>query len=177
MITLVLGGARSGKSEVAERLLARRGERLVYLATGEVTDADMAARIERHRSRRDDRWTTIESGSDEDAVLAALRTTREALLLESLGTWLAGTPSMTIDVEALLGALAAREAPTVLVSEEVGLGVHPPSEAGRRFRDALGDLNRAVADVADEVVLVVAGRVLDLRPPPEPTDPSGSGRA
>lgn len=164
MLTLVLGGARSGKSEVAEQILARHGDRRIYLATGIATDPDMAARIRRHRDRRGDAWTTVEPGADEAAVLEALRSTAAPLLLESLGTWLAGTPSMSIDTGALLDVLRSRVAPTVVVSEEVGLGVHPPSESGRRFRDALGDLNRSVADVADEVILVVAGRTLSLGP-------------
>lgn len=170
MITLVLGGARSGKSEVAERVLARHGDRLVYVATATATDPDMAARIERHRSRRDARWTTVEPGADEPAVLDALQSIPEPLLLESLGTWVAGTPSMSIDGDALIAALRSREHPTVVVSEEVGLGVHPPSEAGRRFRDVLGDLNQAVAQIADEVLLVVAGRVLELGPGEPPGD-------
>lgn len=164
MLTLVLGGARSGKSELAERVLARHGDRLVYVATGVATDPDMAARIEGHRDRRGDAWTTVEPGAEEPAVLEALRSTAEPVLLESLGTWLAGTPTMSLDTGALLDVLRSREAPTVVVSEEVGLGVHPPTEAGRRFRDALGDLNRSVAAIADEVLLVVAGRTLRLGP-------------
>lgn len=164
MLTLVLGGTRSGKSEVAEQVLARQGGHRVYVATAVATDPDMAARIQRHRDRRGDAWTTVEPGADESTVLEVLRSTAEPLLLESLGTWLAGTPTMRIDTGTLLDVLRSRAAPTVVVSEEVGLGVHPPSEAGRRFRDALGELNRSVAEIADEVLLVVAGRTLSLGP-------------
>ena len=88
------------------------------------------------------------------------------MLVDSLGTWVAAHPDLAPDVAALVAALRARAArapgATVLVSEEVGLGVHPPTEVGRCFADALGTLNRAVAEIADRVLLVVAGRVLPL---------------
>jgi adenosyl cobinamide kinase/adenosyl cobinamide phosphate guanylyltransferase len=84
------------------------------------------------------------------------------VLLDALGPWVAGHDRFAVDVHALLDALSHRSGDTIVVSEEVGLGVHPSTEAGRQFRDALGDVNRAVADVADEVFLVVAGRVLPL---------------
>jgi adenosyl cobinamide kinase/adenosyl cobinamide phosphate guanylyltransferase len=87
------------------------------------------------------------------------------VLVDSLGTWLTGHDDLTPDVDALCAALSARAGDAVVVSEEVGLGVHPSSELGRRFRDALGVVNLAVAEVADEVVLVVAGRVLPLERP------------
>lgn len=160
MITLVLGGARSGKSEVAERLVARLGDSVTYVATGAAgDDPDMAARIERHRARRPQTWSTVESGDD---LPGALRGIHGPVLVDALGTWLARADDFAVDTDALCGALAGREGDTVVVSEEVGLGVHPSSEAGRRFRDALGLLNQRVADIADDVLLVVAGRVLPL---------------
>jgi adenosyl cobinamide kinase/adenosyl cobinamide phosphate guanylyltransferase len=162
VITLVLGGTRSGKSEIAERLALEAAPRVTYLATGVATDDDMAARIERHRERRDDRFTTVEVGSHLLDVLAGRA--EEAVLVDSLGTWLAGSEAFGADVDALVRVLGTRTAATVLVSEEVGLGVHPSSDAGRVFRDALGELNRAVAAVADRALLVVAGRVLPLHP-------------
>lgn len=165
MITLVLGGARSGKSAVAERLAARAGPAVTYLATATVTDADMAARVERHRARRPAAWPTVEAGADLPAHLGVLD---GPVLVDSLGTWVASHAALDPDVGALVEALrarTARSAPTVLVSDEVGLGVHPTTPVGRRFRDVLGDVNRAVADVADEVLLVVAGRVLRLEAP------------
>ena len=161
MITLVLGGARSGKSEVAERL-AGDGD-VTYLATGAATDADMAARIAAHAARRPPSWSTVECGGDLPAALAAR--SDGVVLVESLGTWVAGAPGFAADVDGLCHALADRRGDTIVVSEEVGLGVHPSSEAGRRFRDALGECNRRVADVADRVLLVVAGRVLPLERP------------
>lgn len=161
MITLVLGGARSGKSAVAERLVGSLGERVTYLATGaaDPTDSAFAARIAAHRLRRPTSWTTVECGADLAPALAAAD---GVVLVDALGTWLVAHHDFEADVPALLDALAARESPTVLVSEEVGLGVHPSTELGGRFRDALGSLNQAVAELADDVLLVVAGRVLPL---------------
>jgi len=170
VITLVLGGARSGKSEVGERLAGTLGPDVTYVATAVIdpTDDDFAARIEKHRDRRPPSWVTVEVGADLPAVLAELS---GPVLVDSLGTWVAacadtGDPDTgDPDPDALCHALAQRTGDTVVVSEEVGLGVHPSSDAGRRFRDVLGTLNRAVADVADEVLLVVAGRVLPLARP------------
>lgn len=170
MITLVLGGARSGKSAVAEHLATQVAERrpVTYVATGVVsgTDADFAARVAAHRARRPSTWRTVEAGADLVGALHHLEPSA-TVLVDALGTWVGAQPDLVVDVDALLAALA-RPGPTVVVSDEVGLGVHPSSELGRRFRDVLGDVNRAVAAVADEVLLVIAGRVLPLDPPPAP---------
>ena len=164
MIVLVLGGARSGKSGHAEHVAASLPEPVSYVATACVVgDADLAARVEEHRARRPASWTTIESGPDLPAVL---RATAGTVLLDALGPWLAAAPDLAVDAGALCDVLATRAGDTVVVSEEVGLGVHPSTAAGRRFRDALGELNQAVAAVADEVVLVVAGRALRLEAAP-----------
>lgn len=161
MIVLVLGGARSGKSAVAERLADElsAGEAVTYLATGSAVDDDMAARIAEHQARRPPEWHTVEAGPDLAEALAGASGT---VLVDALGTWLAATPEMDRDAGALCGALTGRDGHTVVVSEEVGLGVHPSSEAGRRFRDRLGDLNQDMAAVADRVLFVIAGRVLPL---------------
>jgi adenosyl cobinamide kinase/adenosyl cobinamide phosphate guanylyltransferase len=163
LITLVLGGTRSGKSEVAERLVAGLPGPITYVATAtaDPADPDMAARIDAHRARRPPVWRTVEAGGDLCAALAGLTAT---VLVDSLGTWVAACPDFDADVAALRAALAGRVGDTVLVSEEVGLGVHPSSAAGRRFRDAMGEVNQAVAAMADEVLLVVAGRILRLLP-------------
>lgn len=162
MIALVLGGARSGKSGHAEHRAASFPQPVTYVATACVDgDADLAARVAEHRARRPASWTTIESGPDLPAVL---RATTGTVLVDALGPWLAAAPDLAVDGDALCDALTARAGDTVVVSEEVGLGVHPATAAGRRFRDALGELNQAVAAVADEVVLVVAGRALRLEP-------------
>src|SRR5690606_5433652 len=121
----------------------------------------MAARIAAHRARRPASWATVEVGPDLPEVLRRLD---GVALVDSLGTWVAGHADLAPDGTALCAALRDREAAgagdTVVVSEEVGLGVHAATEAGRRFADVLGDLNRAVADLADRALLVVAGRVL-----------------
>ena len=163
MITLVLGGARSGKSAVAEARAARLAAPLTYVATALVdpADPDHVARIAAHRARRDPAWATIEAGAD---LVAVVRDTPGSLLVDSLGTWVTALASGP-DGAALAAALRDREGDSVVVSEEVGLGVHPSSELGRRFRDVLGEVNQQVAAVADEVLLVVAGRVLPLERP------------
>jgi len=164
MITLVLGGARSGKSEVAERIAARLPAPVTYVATlvpGD-DDPDLAERIEAHRARRPAGWRTVEAGPE---LPALLRSVPGPVLVDGLGPWVAGSPGMAVDAGALCAALTGRGADTVVVSEEAGLGVHPATQDGRRFRDALGTLNQAVAAVADEVLLVVAGRILRLDPP------------
>lgn len=159
MITLVLGGVRSGKSALAERLAGALGAEVTYLATGAATDPSMGDRIARHRARRPAAWRTVEVTSE---LPSALRRTTGPVLLDSLGTWVAGLADLAPDREALVTALLERSGPTVVVSEEVGLGVHPATEVGRRFADELGELNTCVAEVADEVLLAVAGRALRL---------------
>jgi adenosyl cobinamide kinase/adenosyl cobinamide phosphate guanylyltransferase len=158
VITLVLGGARSGKSEVAERLIGDGPA--TYVATGTATDEAMAARIAAHRERRPTTWQTVEEPGP--SLPGALVDVRGPALIDSLTTWLAAAPEFAVDGDALCVALMKRDGDTVIVSDEVGLGVHPSTEVGNRFRDALGVLNQLVAATADEVVLVVAGRTLRL---------------
>jgi adenosyl cobinamide kinase/adenosyl cobinamide phosphate guanylyltransferase len=158
---LVLGGARSGKSEIAERLAARLPAPVHYFATALVgADDDLASRVAAHRDRRPSDWKTIEAAVD---LVSALRAEPDGTaLVDALGPWVAGHDDFLVDARDLIDALTHRNGDAVVVSEEVGLGVHPSTEVGRHFRDALGDVNRAVADIADEVLLVVAGRVLPL---------------
>ena len=164
-VTLVLGGTRSGKSEVAERLaadLASQSDEIVtYVATASVTDGEMERRVRVHRARRPAAWRTVElrSSSELPGILGNLA---GSVLVDSLGSWVASAPDLDVDGQALIRALTARPGATVLVSEEVGLAVHPASAAGRAFVDAVGHLNQAVAAVADRVLLVVAGRMLEL---------------
>jgi adenosylcobinamide kinase/adenosylcobinamide-phosphate guanylyltransferase len=164
VITLVLGGARSGKSAIAERLAAGAAgldAGVTYVATiwplDGAPDPDLAARVDSHRSRRPDHWPTVEPPYD---LVDVLRSTDGVVLIDSLGSWLSAQPDMAVDRDALAAALAGRSDPTFVVSDEVGWGVHPETETGRRFRDELGALNHAVADLADEVLVAVAGRVL-----------------
>jgi cobalamin 5'-phosphate synthase/cobalamin synthase len=182
VITLVLGGVRSGKSEVAERL-AGPGPG-TYLATALVApdDDDFADRVARHRARRPPAWVTLEEPRAVPGVLARLH---GPVLLDALGTWIANDPRA--DIDGLVDALVSRRGDTVIVSDEVGLGVHPVTEVGRLFADRLGVANRRVAEVADRCILVVAGRLIDLPAgslpagdplaavdqPPQPVPPTG----
>ncbi len=170
MITLVLGGARSGKSAVAEALAAKHAPPVTYVATMvPVGDPALEARVAAHRRRRDPAWATVDAGEDLATLLTSLSGT---VLVDSLGPWVGGRPAMDADADALCEALGARQGDTVLVSDEVGMSVHPSTPEGHRFQDALGALNHAVASVADRVCLVVAGRILDL---PAVTDAAGRG--
>lgn len=165
MITLVLGGASSGKSLVAEEIAGAFGGGVTYLATAVPApgDADHLARIASHRTRRRADWVTVECVAAGD-LAGHLRRLDGVALVDSLGTWVALKPDFDVVEETgeLLAALAERDAPTVLVSEEVGLAVHPPSELGRRYVEAVGALNQRIGAVADRVLLVVAGRALEL---------------
>jgi len=168
LISLVLGGARSGKSAVAERRATAlaEGGTVFFMATGNPdSDEDFTARVRAHQARRDGSWLTVEAGAGLTESLAGVEPPDATVLIDSLGTWVSSQPGFAVDVDDFVALLRARTGPTVVVSEEVGLGVHPSTEPGRRFRDALGELNQAVAHVADEVVLVVAGRVLPLALP------------
>ncbi|MHB8456155.1 MAG: bifunctional adenosylcobinamide kinase/adenosylcobinamide-phosphate guanylyltransferase, partial [Acidimicrobiales bacterium] len=159
MISVVLGGARSGKSSLAELRAAESSGPVTYFATGQFDqDPEFAERVLRHRARRPDAWTTVELPWRGDLV-GGLQRCAGVALVDSLGTWLAGFPDFVVDHTSLSQCLLERRAAgrdTILVSDEVGLGVHPSTAVGRKFRDALGDLNRSVATIADEVVLVVA---------------------
>jgi adenosylcobinamide kinase/adenosylcobinamide-phosphate guanylyltransferase len=155
----VLGGNRSGKSEVAERLAAATGEPISYVATADASAEGFGPRIDAHRARRPATWVTVEQPVDLPGTLMRLEGT---VLVDSLGMWVATAPGFGADVEGLACALTRRLGSTVLVSDEVGLGVHPPTEIGVQFADALGACNRRIAEVSDRVVLVVAGRTLEL---------------
>jgi len=160
----VLGGTRSGKSEVAERITAGMPAPVTYIATATVRDddPDFAQRIAVHRARRPAAWTTLEAPTPLPDCLRELTGT---VLVESLGTWVAGAPGFAAEVDELRAACRERAGDTVIVSEEVGLSVHPPTEVGRQFVDALGRCNRRIAEIADRVLLVVAGRTLELGDP------------
>jgi adenosyl cobinamide kinase/adenosyl cobinamide phosphate guanylyltransferase len=158
--TLIVGGARSGKSLVAERLAAHSLRPVTYLATVRLgSDEDLSARVATHRARRPISWATIEC---EDNLPDILASTTGTVLVDSLGPWLAALPNMHCDLDELVAALRSRHDDTIIVSEEVGLGVHPESSVGREFRDALGALNQAIARECETVLLVVAGRTLVL---------------
>ncbi|MDQ6715237.1 MAG: bifunctional adenosylcobinamide kinase/adenosylcobinamide-phosphate guanylyltransferase [Actinomycetota bacterium] len=177
-VTLVTGGARSGKSRHAEQLLLHGGP-AVYVATGRPPDggdAEWSARVQRHRDRRPPTWQTLETLDLADVVLGADR----PLLIDCLGTWLAGLvdhagawadldrAGQLVDdaTTSLVHALRHTQVDVVIVTNEVGMSVVPATPSGRFFQDELGIVNAAVAAVADRVHLVVAGRVLDLSTAP-----------
>ena len=165
-ITLVLGGARSGKSRYAETLVSAAPPPWLYIATGEAHDDEMTARIAVHRARRGADWRTIEAPRDVAAVLAGAPA-GGAILVDCLTLWLSNLMLADADIDAeidrLDDALARAQMPVVLVSNEVGLGIVPDNALARRFRDAQGRLNQRVAARAGRVVLMVAGLPLVVK--------------
>jgi adenosyl cobinamide kinase/adenosyl cobinamide phosphate guanylyltransferase len=161
--TLILGGARSGKSAYAERLLAAHANP-VYVATGQPFDDEMRVRIDQHRARRPAHWRTIEAPIELPAALARCNA---PTLIDDLAIWLTNLLLSEADLEshvaALEGTLTTRAHPTILVSSETGLGIVPADPLSRRFRDEAGLLNQRVAALADEVLLIVAGLPLRLK--------------
>ncbi len=169
-LTLVLGGARSGKSRHAEALVEATARRAVYLATAEAGDAEMAERIDRHRARRAAAgvaWDTVEEPLDLAPRLAGLARPEQPILVDCLTLWLSNLLLAGRDVAAARGALLdvlpALAGPLLFVANEVGLGLVPPTPLGRSFRDAAGLLNQAVAALADRVVFMAAGLPLTLK--------------
>ncbi len=163
----VTGGARSGKSALAERLARETGLARVYVATAQAFDAEMAERIARHRADRGEGWETVEAPHDLADALAAADGAGRVILVDCLTLWLSNRMLADADVEAesarLCAALAALRAPVALVSNELGLGLVPETPLGRRFRDAQGRLNQQVAAVADLALFVAAGLPLVLK--------------
>ena len=170
-VTLLLGGARSGKSTYAESLAESRPGPCVYLATAPAPDAtgdaEMAARIALHRERRGARWTTHEEPVELAGALARVSKPENAVVVDCLTLWLSNVMFAKLDVEnqceQLCAALPGLPGPVILVSNEVGLGIVPDNALARRFRDAAGRLNQAVAAAADRVVFVAAGLPLILK--------------
>ncbi|MCK2245359.1 MULTISPECIES: bifunctional adenosylcobinamide kinase/adenosylcobinamide-phosphate guanylyltransferase [unclassified Crossiella] len=175
--TLVLGGARSGKSAHAEGLLPDTAATYFATARRDPADADWEARIAEHVRRRPASWRTVECGANLPELLSQAAQGDPPILVDDLATWLTGLlddagaweggPDTLVPVRergaALRAAVADCPAPVVLVSAEVGLGVVPATRSGRLFRDELGGLNARLAEVCDQVVLLVAGVPLKLR--------------
>jgi adenosylcobinamide kinase/adenosylcobinamide-phosphate guanylyltransferase len=159
-LTLVLGGARSGKSRHAENLVQNRPPPWVYIATAQAFDDEMRARIATHRERRPEGWVTVDAPMN---VAEAIRAAPPGapVLVDCLTLWLTNLMLAEADLESatkgLLESCAAAGGPVVLVSNEVGWGIVPESALGRRFRDEAGALHQRVAAQADRVVLMVAG--------------------
>ena len=167
-LTLVLGGARSGKSRYAESLVTALPAPWIYVATAEARDAEMAERIAAHQARRGAGWRTLETPRAVVGALTAHGTT--PLLVDCLTLWLANALLASADadaeIERLEAALEQASAPLVLVANEVGFGIVPDNPLGRRFRDLQGLLNQRIAARADRVVLVIAGLPLTIKGSP-----------
>ena len=166
-VTLVLGGARSGKSRYAECLVLGAAAGGTYCATAEAGDAEMAARIAAHQARRGRFWQTVEEPLALAPVIAAAASPQRPLLVDCLTLWLsnlmlAGKP-IEDETADLVSALRVAAGPVVLVANEVGMGLVPGTPLGRRFRDAAGALNQQIAALADQVVFIAAGLPLILK--------------
>ena len=165
--TLVLGGARSGKSAFAEQLIGASGLAKVYLATATAGDDEMQSRIAHHRKRRGDGWVTIEEPIALVDALTREATQGRAVLVDCLTLWLSNLmfAGRDCDVEAprLTEFIGAAKQPIVFVSNEIGLGLVPETPLGRNFRDAQGRLNQLVAAVVPNVVFIAAGLPLWLK--------------
>ena len=164
-LTLVLGGARSGKSRHAEGLITALPPPWTYVATAEAGDEEMAARIRSHRERRGAQWRTIEAPRELAKALAACG--NGPVLVDCLTLWLSNLMLAEANVEEetaqLEETLAATKGPLVLVANEVGSGIVPGYPLGRRFRDMQGILNQRMAARAERVILMVAGLPLALK--------------
>jgi adenosylcobinamide kinase / adenosylcobinamide-phosphate guanylyltransferase len=168
---LLLGGARSGKSDLAVRSAASSGRSVVVVVTAEARDDEMAQRIERHRTARPAGWTTLEVPLGLDAALADVDPDA-FVVLDCLTIWVSNAIEAGADEDriaeearAVVTRLRDRDGPGVVVSNEVGLGIVPVNELARRYRDLLGRVNVAFAEGAEEAFLVVAGKALALTEP------------
>ena len=171
-VTLVLGGARSGKSCHAEGLIEAAAPHATYVATAESGDAEMMARIAAHRARRQEVgggefWHTVEAPLDLASAIAEEAASDRPLLVDCLTLWLSNLLLADRRIEnetrSLCAALHEARGPVVLVANEVGLGLVPETALGRRFRDEAGRLNQEIAALADRVVFVAAGLPLVLK--------------
>jgi adenosylcobinamide kinase / adenosylcobinamide-phosphate guanylyltransferase len=165
--TLVLGGARSGKSRFAEQICRDSGLTLHYIATGRAWDGEMEARIAAHRADRGPAWTTHEAPTDLVEALAAIDAPGNIVLVDCLTLWVTNLMmeerAGAVEFEALAKAVSAPRARIVLVSNEVGLGIVPDNKMARDFRDHAGRLHQMIAQVARDVYFVAAGLPLKMK--------------
>jgi len=164
--TLILGGARSGKTRRALEIAVKFKHR-IYIATAQARDDEMCARIAHHRAERGAGWTTIEAPLDLVSAVAGADAPDQVVVIDCLTLWLSNLMEhgrdLTAETEALIGALSVGRAQIILVSNEVGLGVVPETPLGREFRDAQGRLNQRVAAAASCVEFIAAGLSLRLK--------------
>ena len=191
-ITLILGGARSGKSAYAQQLaLARGGDRVLYVATAEPLDEEMAERIAAHQAERPAAWHTLEASKGVGSTIRRWLDAAEVppavvlvdcltllisnvLLSQALSDPAACETAALDEIERLLATARETDASWIMISNEVGMGLVPPYPLGRTYRDVLGRVNQQVAAAADEVLLMVAGIPWQLKPTPSPGLPPPS---
>jgi adenosylcobinamide kinase / adenosylcobinamide-phosphate guanylyltransferase len=169
-VTLVLGGARSGKSRYAQEL-ASAFERVVFIATARPSDSEMRHKISEHRRERPSSWRTVEAPVSLERALSEEGSKADLLLVDCLTLYLAnlmgrkraGRGQLRTHIPRLCEAVRRAEASMVIVSNETGSGVVPSYRSGREYRDLLGELNQQVAKIADRVILMVAGLPLILK--------------
>lgn len=172
-LSLILGGARSGKSAYAEKIASESGLAVTYIATAQVYDSEFGARVEHHKIRRPEHWQTVEVPHQLAVTLRREAAADRCLLVDCLTLWLAQcicpecVPPQGIDWPAeradLLDTLARLPGKILLVSNEVGMGIVPLGEINRQFQDEAGRLNQAVAALCDDVVFIAAGLPLRLK--------------
>ena len=181
-VTLLLGGARSGKSSFAVRYAERCGGRVVYLATAPPIDDDMEQRIARHREERPADWETIEEPIDLIGAFERVADETDILIIDCLTLWTSSMmwhgrsdDSIIEGAEEAANRCRSRAGRVIAISNEVGLGVHPDTALGRRYRDVLGSVNQRWAAATDDALLMVAGRALRLHSPADLLDLHGAG--
>ncbi len=174
MLTLLVGGARSGKSTLAVQMAERQNTPVTFIATAEPFDDDLRERVARHREERPAHWHTVECAIELAAAIEAVPA-EHFLIVDCLTVWLGNLfahvgkipiiAGYGLDTTAALERRQSRGGATVVVSNEVGMGIHPETEMGREYRDELGRLNQSVAAIADTTLLLVAGRAIRLDDP------------
>jgi adenosylcobinamide kinase / adenosylcobinamide-phosphate guanylyltransferase len=164
-ISLITGGARSGKSSHAISLAQSiKGNRLYFIATGQALDIEMSSRIAHHKATRPTQFVTIEESLDPTIAMAPLEGKADGIILDCLTLWIsnlmgigAQDDSILASADRLANAIARASFSSIIVTDEVGAGIVPDNPAGRRFRDLLGWTNQKIAAIATEVILMVAG--------------------
>lgn len=169
MIELILGGARSGKSQLAEQRAINSNKELIYIATAQVFDAEMATRVEQHKLRRDDKWLLVEEPLELAAIIAQHDSSNCCILVDCLTLWLSNALHQDDDkiwplqLQKLLDILPNLSGDLIMVSNEISMGVVPMGKLSRRFVDEAGRLHQALATHCDRVTLTVAGLPMTVK--------------
>jgi adenosylcobinamide kinase / adenosylcobinamide-phosphate guanylyltransferase len=171
-LTLILGGARSGKSRFAEQI-AGKMKRVTFIATARPSDAEMRRKIARHRSERPASWETIEAPVALAEAIASQNSKTDIIIIDCLTLYVdnvtsthgGDVPKVERDFDRVCREIQRSRSSVIVVSNEVGCGLVPAFRSGRRYRDLLGRLNQRVADIADQVILMVAGIPLAVKEP------------